>query len=46
MNINMGTDKEATRRTFSYKFLIPDVSELKRLSSYLKGNILKNFNND
>ena len=36
--------KELTRHTFSYQIPTIDVSELKRLSSYLKGDVLKNFN--
>ena len=36
--------KELTRHTFSYQIPIVDVTELKRLSSYLKGDVLNNFN--
>ena len=38
--------KEPTRHTFDYKILITDVSRLKRLSYHLKGDILKDFNED
>ena len=36
--------KEPTRHTFTYQIPTIDVSELKRLSSYLKGDVLNNFN--
>ena len=36
--------KEPTRHTFSYQIPTIDVSELKRLSSYLKDDVLNNFN--
>ena len=36
--------KEPTRHTFYYKIPTIVVSELKRLSSYLKGDVLNNFN--
>ena len=38
--------KEPTRHTFAYQIPTIDVSDLKRLSSYLKGDILNNFNRD
>ena len=36
--------KELTMHTFSYQIPTIDVAELKRLSSYLKGDVLSNFN--
>ena len=36
--------KELTRHTFSYQIPTIDVSELKRLSFYLKSDVLNNFN--
>ena len=36
--------KEPNRHTFAYQIPAIDVSELKRLSSYLKGDVLNNFN--
>ena len=36
--------KEPTRHTFSYQIPTIDVVKLKRLSSYLKGDVLNNFN--
>ena len=38
--------KEPTRHTFAYRIPTIDVSELKRLSSYIKGDIRKKFNRD
>ena len=36
--------KEPTKHTFAYQIPTIDVSKLKRLSSYLKSDVLNNFN--
>ena len=36
--------KDLTRHTFFYQIPTIDMAELKRLNSYLKGDVLNNFN--
>ena len=43
MDNNTNNNKEATRHTYDYQFLTPDVAHLKELSAQLVDDNLKKF---